>query len=231
MSIRVMSRVWDNSAAKGSALLVLLAIADFASDDGGNAYPSIPTLAKKVRMSERQVQRIVNTLADVGELVVIPGPTKTSSNSYQVVVDALGARPWGDILSPLKGDILSPGGDVAVSPGGDIAMSERGDIAMSPDPPVIRHRSTSEEIDLDSLWTSIRLALVDQLNPATVALYTEGLKPLSLQNGRLIVECPSTKIDQVRRSLRVTADRALAEIVKTNPPPECVFVTPRPVTK
>ncbi len=34
MSIKIMSAVWRYSKAKGSALLVLLAIADFANDQG-----------------------------------------------------------------------------------------------------------------------------------------------------------------------------------------------------
>jgi len=49
MSVRSIGRVWDHSAASGSFLLMLLAIADFADDDG-NAYPSVPTLARKCRM-------------------------------------------------------------------------------------------------------------------------------------------------------------------------------------
>ena len=34
MSIRVMTQVWDTSEQKGSALLLLLALADHAADDG-----------------------------------------------------------------------------------------------------------------------------------------------------------------------------------------------------
>jgi hypothetical protein len=34
MSIRVMTKVWDHSTQKGSTLLLLLALADHAADDG-----------------------------------------------------------------------------------------------------------------------------------------------------------------------------------------------------
>jgi hypothetical protein len=51
MSVRTLNRVWEASRQTGGALLVLLAIADFADDDG-LAYPSISTLARKARLSD-----------------------------------------------------------------------------------------------------------------------------------------------------------------------------------
>ena len=39
MSVRVSSRVWESSAQSGGGLLMLLAIADFADDDGV-AFPA-----------------------------------------------------------------------------------------------------------------------------------------------------------------------------------------------
>ena len=49
--------------------MVLLAITDFANDDG-MAYPSVSTLGKKARLSERQVQRAIRRLTALGELAV-----------------------------------------------------------------------------------------------------------------------------------------------------------------
>ncbi|SDK54558.1 Helix-turn-helix domain-containing protein [Actinopolyspora mzabensis] len=68
MSIKVMTWVWDNSPTKGTELLMLLAIADNAADDGANAFPSISTLARKTRLDERTVQRILRKLSDQGQL-------------------------------------------------------------------------------------------------------------------------------------------------------------------
>jgi hypothetical protein len=39
MSIRVMTAVWDHADVSGGDLLVLLAMADFAADDGGRSTP------------------------------------------------------------------------------------------------------------------------------------------------------------------------------------------------
>lgn len=67
MSIRVMGDVWARSRAKGSALLLLLAIADQARDDG-TAWPSVELMSRRIRMSERQVHRLVSHLIALGEL-------------------------------------------------------------------------------------------------------------------------------------------------------------------
>jgi hypothetical protein len=67
MSVRVMSRVWEHSRATGGELLVALALADFANDSG-ESYPSVPILAKKARLTERQVQRVLIALESLGEV-------------------------------------------------------------------------------------------------------------------------------------------------------------------
>ena len=67
MSIREMSRVWADSKQKGSALLLLLAIADNANDDG-ICWPSTKTLSHKTRMTERNVLRLIDVLSDAKEI-------------------------------------------------------------------------------------------------------------------------------------------------------------------
>ena len=62
-----MSRVWDHSLQKGGDLLVLLALADFAND-AGECWPSVPIIAQKARLTERQTQRVLNALESAGEV-------------------------------------------------------------------------------------------------------------------------------------------------------------------
>lgn len=83
MSIRVMSHVWENSKQSGSALVLLLAIADFANDDG-MAWPAIGTLAKKIRMSERYVHRLVRDMVTAGEMRVEYKAGKNGTNQYWI---------------------------------------------------------------------------------------------------------------------------------------------------
>jgi hypothetical protein len=80
-----MNRVWEASRQSVGALLVLLAIADFADDDG-IAYPSIGTLARKARLSPRQVQRVIADLVAASELIVQPGGGRQGSHLFRVAV-------------------------------------------------------------------------------------------------------------------------------------------------
>lgn len=86
MSIQVMQAVWEHSRSDGRARLVLLAIADHQGEIG--AWPSIATIAKMVNASERSVQRDIQYLQDIGELIVevqnAPVRGQYKSNLYWV---------------------------------------------------------------------------------------------------------------------------------------------------
>lgn len=97
MSIRAVERVWHHSEAKGSNLLVLLAIADNFSDDTGIAFPSVKHLAQKTRLSERTVRYCLDVLLASDELTRLSrggrrGPRHHASE-YRVEVDRLSAKP------------------------------------------------------------------------------------------------------------------------------------------
>ncbi|RCW45132.1 helix-turn-helix protein [Halopolyspora algeriensis] len=95
MSIKVMNWVWEHSPAKGTELLMLLAIADNATDDGTNAYPSVRTLARKTRMGERSVQRIVRKLTEEGHLSVTERGGR-NPNCYAVLMHPELSTPPSD---------------------------------------------------------------------------------------------------------------------------------------
>jgi hypothetical protein len=60
MSIKVATQVWNGSRHKSGDLLVLLALADHA-DDQGKAWPGIPLLGRKARLSQRHTRRCLNS--------------------------------------------------------------------------------------------------------------------------------------------------------------------------
>lgn len=66
MSIRIMSAVWYLDLAS-SQKIVLLALADCASDDG-DCWPSVATLARKSSKSERTVQGMLADLEAAGHI-------------------------------------------------------------------------------------------------------------------------------------------------------------------
>lgn len=81
MSVRTLARVWEHSRHSGTHLLMMLAIADFADDDG-RAYPAVGTLAKKCRMTPRNANLILAELRKSGELVVKPNEGPKGTNLY-----------------------------------------------------------------------------------------------------------------------------------------------------
>ena len=103
MSIGVMTYIWEHSRQKGSALLLLLAIADHAHDDGSGAYPTVQRLADKSRMTGRNVQLLLKRLETNGDLIIIPNGGPFGANLYQIPLG-------GENFSGVKTDVL--GGEI-----------------------------------------------------------------------------------------------------------------------
>lgn len=112
MSIKRMAEVWENSAHKAGALLVLLALADFANDQGV-CWPSFATLARKARISERQAKRIVAQLVKSGELALLEkgGMKRKGLDGWEYLANTFQVIPKG-------GDIMPPGGVTNEAGGG-----------------------------------------------------------------------------------------------------------------
>lgn len=96
MSVRLISLVWDKFEASGSELLCMLALADFANDQGGSIHPSIKTLSIKIRASESQARRVLHKLIDDGFVSVVgnhDGGAPGMSRRYRIDVAKLKALP------------------------------------------------------------------------------------------------------------------------------------------
>ena len=98
MSIRLMSEVWLTKLPL-TEKMVLLVIADHASDDGTEAWPSQATIAKKASISVRTVQRSVNSLVEQGYIWL----EKHQDGSMNCRNDRRPHR-YTIVLSKLRGD-------------------------------------------------------------------------------------------------------------------------------
>ena len=94
-----MARIWEHSQHGGSELLMLLAIGDFADDDG-RAYPAVITLAEKCRMKTRNANYVLAALRASGELEIHQNEGPHSTNLYKVVVK-VGAIKQLEPLQPV----------------------------------------------------------------------------------------------------------------------------------
>jgi DNA-binding MarR family transcriptional regulator len=70
MSKEAENWIWNNSLTNGNDRLVLLYLADQASDDGTNSFPSIQTLAQKCNVDKDTVRRVLNRLEAAGEILI-----------------------------------------------------------------------------------------------------------------------------------------------------------------
>ncbi len=113
MSIRVSSLVWESSRQKSGNLLVLLAIADHA-DEQGVAWPGLALLARKTRLSERHVRRCLNALATADELDILPDASPAGGPLYRIRIADLPAKTR--TAAPEKGTQVSAPGDAGVIP-------------------------------------------------------------------------------------------------------------------
>ena len=84
MSVKVITRVWDTSKQKRAPLLVMLALADFA-DDNGYCFPGIESLAFKARVTDRGVKGIISRLVSSGEVLEAKGRGRGNRSVYRVV--------------------------------------------------------------------------------------------------------------------------------------------------
>ncbi len=111
MSISTSKRVWDKSARGGSALLLLIAMADW-SDDWGYCYPTLDRMADKCRQTERNILNLIGGLEQAGELRRVArgkgGRGKLNGSVYQVTtgMTAVEIRA-SEQLSPLARSTLA----------------------------------------------------------------------------------------------------------------------------
>ena len=103
-----MTQVWDKSAHSGTHLLMMLALADY-SDDDGNSYPAVASLALKCRMQTRNANYILKALQESGELRVLKNKGPYGQNRYRIVLTQLGATtPLQPIAPPAEPCTLQP---------------------------------------------------------------------------------------------------------------------------
>lgn len=157
MSIRVLAQVWDSGVYDGGTLLVLLAMADWASDEGTRIFPTISKLAAKARLSDRQVQRALDTLRDEDGIVEIVKAARGKpglANEYRIDLELL--RTVSDLVRAEIDAGLSPSEARKIVV---IAGYKRGRVTSALTPPnAADHGATISTGDIVSVADQSRLA-------------------------------------------------------------------------
>lgn len=106
MSIKLMTKVWEDGPEDRTETLVLLALADRANDDGGSCFPSIADVAQRSRLTRRGTQKVIRRLEDKGFLTVDENSGPGGTNNYQLHPAQLEGR-----TECTGGERDSPGGE------------------------------------------------------------------------------------------------------------------------
>lgn len=176
MSVRVMALVWDRFPPGGPELLAMLALSDWADDAGGNCHPSMATIARKLRVSRSQAQRIIHRLIEDGWLHVTSGHTggaPGTTRHYQIDLGKLeetgrtGATPTGRIHATGSKNAT---GRIHAREGSHLC-AERGRMDATQsiiDPPITtkkRNTPVKNFTDADFQLAEFMLAKIRELNP------------------------------------------------------------------
>lgn len=100
MSVRSITKVLDLSQHAGTELLTLVVLADY-SDDDGNSYPSVASMARKCRMKPRNMNYILHALQASGELKVLKNEGPRGTNRYRIMFANMVGNPLQRI-APLQ---------------------------------------------------------------------------------------------------------------------------------
>jgi len=132
LSIRIMTWVWQHSPYSGERLLLHLALADFANDDGV-CFPSHSTLAKKARCSNGWVsQTIKQMISDrLIEVVELAGQGRGKVGKYRLLKGDTECdlfEPIGHTVKPVR------------------SHSDTSDTYL------LNHQESNTDIDFETLW-------------------------------------------------------------------------------
>lgn len=104
MSVKIMSMVFDRYTQGGGEMLLALALADHASNEGENIFPSIKALAEKTRQSERSVQYQLRKMETDGWLILVNSGNggRNQRREYNISPEWI---KGAEIAPPIKGAI------------------------------------------------------------------------------------------------------------------------------
>lgn len=102
MSGKIQGAIYGRELTR-TQMLVALAMADHADHDGHGVRPAQATIAWKIGISTRQVQRTQAELRDLGVLEVTKKAGRSSPTEYDVVPEAVPLRPRKDDTQTPKG--------------------------------------------------------------------------------------------------------------------------------
>lgn len=211
MSIRVMAQVWDYEW-EPTVQLTVLALADWANDEGGHIFPTIDLVAWKVGVSERTIQRIFAQLRKDGVLVTVKKAFHHRPAEYRLNLSRgvkksphVSSYDTGDTLEGVTAEVVRGDADDVV---GVTPVTLRGDTAMSHYPSVSTIRTTREPSVpakqpvkkmakvVDERYQPLSRAIVTAVYPGALLTATEWTKVDKAVKELLLVNATPSEIEE-----------------------------------
>lgn len=142
MSLDAQDWVWNHSQSKGTARLVLLAIADKASGKDCSAYAGTTMLVQRANAARSSVIVAVDKLLDSGELAVVEGATGPRGETRYRLPKAIGHRREG---GPKSGPPQNPDRSGIRTPRGTESGPPRSEIRTPTGPETGPHNAVNAE--------------------------------------------------------------------------------------
>lgn len=204
MSIQAVGWVMEASPSTGTARLVLLSLANHASREGKNAWPSVETIAHEARCSMRSVHYALRKLESEGHIERV-GVSKHGVTIWNLVMEGV------QVLHPhlvLRPDEVVEEGDVGVqsaTPGG-----------ANGDPDVCRPLHTNQL--QPSKEPVLQLRVQDATTEMTALAAELGLEaPEPSRVAQVVEDFPAVDhfavVVQMREWIRDSAKRKVTDLV------------------
>ncbi len=185
--IEVSTWVWERSRSKGTARLVLLALAERANR-AGECYPGVDDLARRARVDRRNVQKAIRQLVELGELSVdrqggrLPNRSRRyQTNLYRVVMAGHGSIVPGEVLASGaagRPPLADSGMAKSSTRGGDVAV--QGEAVRPPEPS--EESPENPSAGRDELFSAVALACgmnTGELTPTGSAALNRAVRELA----------------------------------------------------
>ncbi|MFI0739322.1 hypothetical protein ACH4PU_14715 [Streptomyces sp. NPDC021100] len=181
MSLDAMDWVWTRAKAKGTARLVLLAIADKAPGPDATAYAGTTMLVQRTQAARSSVVTAVDKLLASGELEIVEGARGPRGETVYRLPHAVGHRRTepenahfggpgsGPVQNPDRSEIKTPGGPESVPP----RSENRTPTGPESGPQNARERNHQENEQQPRAGAS---PVVEQLRPLAAALNAAGVE-------------------------------------------------------